>query len=137
MPIIIPPTRAESVCRAVAYFLLGCAGVWVLVSPPMTIQGQLGWLTWVWGACLVAAFVAAVAAFKCRYRVEYMAIPLTVTGVLIYSYTVWMLVPDTLTRAPQALIVTAMAAALLVRLVSLHRLVTAWKEGPWIGSAQS
>lgn len=134
MPIIIPPTRAESVCRALAYFLLGCAGVWVLASPPTTIQGQLGWLTAVWGACLITAFVASVAAFKRRYRVEYMALPLTVTGVLIYACTLWMLVPDTLTRAPQALIVTAMATALLARLVSLHRLVTAWKEGPWIGS---
>lgn len=107
-----------------------------MVAPPVTIQGSIGWLAYVWGGCLVAAFIACVAAFKRRYRVEYMALPLTVTGVLVYAYTVWMLVPGTLTRAPQALIITAMAVVLLVRLVSLHRLVTAWKEGPWIGSAQ-
>lgn len=136
MPVIIPPTKLESIFRALAYMLLAAAGVWVLIAPPLTIQGYLGWLTTVWGCCLLTAFIASLAAFKRRYRVEYMALPLTVTGVIIYSYTLWMLVPETPTRAPQALIVTAMVAVLIIRLISLHRLVTAWKEGPWIGSAR-
>ena len=133
MATIIPPTKMESTFRALGYLLLGIAGVWVLFNPPETIRGHLGDLTYVWGICSLTAFIASAAAFNSRYRVEYAALPLTITGVVIYAYTVWSLVPEIATRAPQALYITAIAFILAGRLKILHRLVVSWKGKPWIG----
>lgn len=136
MATIIPPTRFESVIRALSYLCLGVAGVWVLFNPPETIQGHLGPLTYVWGICSLTAFVASVAAYKARYRVEYMALPLTISGVIVYAYTVWSLVPEVATRGPQALYISAIALILTGRLLILHKLVVSWKGKPWIGLDQ-
>lgn len=137
MPVILPPSRTEMYVRTLTYFLLGCAGLWVLLDPPTTIQGQIGWLTYLWGTCLMFAFISAYGGFRKRYRIEYMALPLSLTGVLVYAYTLWVIVPETTTRGPQALIITAVSTMILLRLLTLHRIVISWKEKPWIGSQQS
>lgn len=136
MPTILPPTKRESVVRSIGYFILGIAGIWVLVSPPTDIQGHLGWLTYAWGICLITAFVASFGSYRRRYRIEYTALPLTLSGVIIYAYTVWALVPDAPARGPHALIISAVTCSLIVRLLTLHRLVVSWKGKPWIGSLQ-
>lgn len=134
MATILPPTKTESTLRSIGYFFLGSAGLWILINPPTTIQGHLGWLTYVWGVCTLTAYVASLASYKKRYRVEYMALPLTLTGMLIYGYTVWSIVPEVTTRGPQALVISAMFVVLAVRFLTLHRLVVSWKGKPWIGS---
>lgn len=137
MPIIIPPGKSEAVFRSLCYLALGVAGVWVLLDPPSTVEGTIGVvLTFVWGACMLSAFIGSVASLRRRYRVEYMSLPLTIAGVAIYAYTIWLQVADLSTRGPQALIVTAIAFCLAGRFTTLHRLVYSWKGGPWTGSAQ-
>lgn len=135
MPTIVPPTKTESVFRSLGYFLLGCAGVWILIHPPI-IDGYLGLLTYAWGSSLIAAFIASVASYKRRYRIEYMALPLTIIGVMIYAFTIWVIVPEFPHRGPQALMLTAIFCTLVVRITTLHRLVVSWKGKPWIGSLQ-
>lgn len=137
MPVIIPPTRVETIVRSIGYSMLGLSGIWVIFNPPNTIQGEIGSLTLTWGVCMISAFICAVAGYLRRYRVEYVALPMTITGVTIYAYTVWSLVPGSITRGPQALIVSVVACMLLVRLLTLHRLVISWKGNPWIGSQRS
>lgn len=136
MPIILPPSRLEVITRATTYYLLGCAGVLVLVFPPMSIERHLGFLTQFWGVCLIVSFVAALSSLKRRYRMEFTALPLTIVGTLIYAVTVWVIVPGTITRIPQAVILTAMVMMLITRYVTLHRLVNSWKGKGWTGLSQ-
>lgn len=136
MPTILPPTKLESRIRAIAYFIIGTAGVWVLVLPPITISRHIGWLTVAWGICLLTAYIASWASWKRRYRIEYTALPLTVVGVVIYTGISWMLVPDTITRGTQALFLTAILCFLAIRFATLYRLIVSWKGRPWIGSLQ-
>lgn len=137
MPVIIPASGIEAVIRTLGYFLLGTAGLWVMFKPPVSIEGEIGKLTYLWGICLVTSFISAYGSLKRRYRVEFAALPLTLTGVLIYAYTIWVIVPGTITRGPQALIVTVVACMLLIRLLTLRRIVVSWKGQPWIGSLRS
>lgn len=136
MPIVIPPNKLESTTRALVYLCLGVLGCWVILDPPNPIEGSIGWLTFVWGSCLLVSFAASVGAFFRRYRVEYMGLPLSITGSVIYTWTLWALVDDQPAVIPYALAISALSVSLITRLMTLHRLVMAWKEGPWIGSKQ-
>lgn len=133
MAIVLPPTKAEMVTRFITYTLLGVAGIVVLLFPPTTIEQHLGILTRFWGVCLIVSFVAAFSSVRRRYRIEFAALPLTIIGAIIYAYTIWILVPDTITRMPQAIIVTALVSTLVTRFITLRRLVNSWKGKDWTG----
>ncbi|WP_417220484.1 hypothetical protein [Arthrobacter sp.] len=131
-----PPSLTESIVRGIGYLLIGTSGVWVLFAPPRTIEGAAGTLlTTTWGIFLLAALIACVATVWRRYRVEYAVLPIMAGGVLIYAATLLALVPGTITRGPQALLMTALSCAIIARLASLHRLVNAWKEREWMQSS--
>lgn len=133
MPTIIPSSRMEKWARTFSYFLLGTAGVLVLIFPPVSIEREIGFLTQFWGACMIVSYLAAISAFTRRYRLEYVALPLTIVGAVIYAATVWVIVPGTITRIPQAVILTSMSAMLFTRFFALHHLVNSWKGKSWTG----
>ncbi|NIH72205.1 hypothetical protein DYI20_02875 [Auritidibacter ignavus] len=117
------PTRGEALSRVATYVLMFTAGTWVILTPPRTIEGIIGTTsTFVWGALLLLASVAAVAALLMKWRVELTVLPLLIAGVGIYAAAVWADVPETITRGPQACILTAFAVGLGTRLLSLRAL---------------
>lgn len=133
MAVVLPPTKMETAARFITYILLGTAGLVVLIFPPTSIEQRLGILTQFWGICLLIAFIAAFSSVKRRYRIEFSALPLTIIGATIYACTIWVLVPETITRMPQAIIVTALVTTLVTRFITLHRLVNSWRGKDWTG----
>ena len=118
-----PPTRGEALIRALMYAFMSASGTWVLVTPPVTIEGIIGTASTIaWGALLVFSAVAAVSSWLGRWRVEYAVLPLLIAGLAIYALAVWTDVPSTITRGPQACILTAFTMGLGTRLMTLHRL---------------
>ena len=121
-----PPSKPERLGWATFYCIFAVGGAVVLIFPPRTIGGQLGdILVTVWGILWVTAIVPAIASLYNRYRIEYPAILLVTAGVAIYAANIWAQVPDTHTRATQALTVTALAVGLTLRWLNRRRLV-AW-----------
>lgn len=119
----LPPTRGEARVRALAYAFMAASGTWVLITPPVTIQGTIGAaFTVAWGVLLALGAVAAVAAWRMKWRVEYAVLPLLIAGVAIYALAVWTGVPTTVTRGPQASVLTAFTLGLGPRLLALRRL---------------
>lgn len=117
------PTRGEARTRALMYVFMFAAGTWVILTPPRTIEGIIGTTsTFAWGILLGFASVAAVAAWKTKWRVEYALLPLLIAGVLIYAAAIWSDVPSTITRGPQACMLTAFALGLGTRLLALRKL---------------
>ena len=123
-----PPSKPERLGWATFYGIFAVGGAVVLIFPPRTIGGQLGdILVTVWGILWVTAIVPAIASLYNRYRIEYPAILLVTAGVAIYAANIWAQVPDTHTRATQALTVTALAVVLTLRWLNRRRLV-AWDK---------
>ena len=122
----IPPSKPERLGWATFYGIFAVGGAVVLIIPPRTIGGQLGdILVTVWGILWVSALIPAIASLYNRYRIEYPTIMLVTAGVAIYAANIWAQVPDTHTRATQALTVTALAVGLTLRWLNRRRLV-AW-----------
>src|SRR5699024_542810 len=123
-----PPSKPERLGWAAFYGTFALGGVTVLTIPPRTIEGPLGdFLTITWGILWVSAIVPAIATLYNRYRIEYPAILLVTAGVAIYAANIWAQVPDTHTRATQALTVTTLAIGLTLRWLNRRRLV-AWDK---------
>ena len=123
-----PPSKPERLGWATFYGIFAVGGAVVLIFPPRTIGGQLGdILVTVWGILWVTAIVPAIASLYNRYRIEYPAILLVTAGVAIYAANIWAQVPDTHTRATQALTVTTLAIGLTLRWLNRRRLV-AWDK---------
>src|SRR5690625_3285192 len=119
-----PPSKPERLGWATFYGIFAVGGAVVLIFPPRTIGGQLGdILVTVWGILWVAAIIPAIATFHNRYKIEYPTILLVLAGVAIYAANIWAQVPDTHTRATQALTVTALAIGLSLRWWNRRRLV--------------
>ena len=119
-----PPSTAERYGWATFYGTFAIGGATVLAMPPRTIEGPLGqYLTLAWGILWVAAIIPAIATFHNRYKIEYPTILLVLAGVAIYAANIWAQVPDTHTRATQALTVTALAIGLSLRWWNRRRLV--------------
>lgn len=131
-----PPNKLEAAARGMTYLVLALAGVWVLFAPPRTIEGTLGIMsTYLWGVLMLPAVLAAFAAFTRRWRPEYWTLPFLIAGTTIYALAIWGGVPDTITRGPQACMITALCLALTARFSTLRRLAKAPKKGgPWSGS---
>src|SRR5690625_7297397 len=105
-----PPPTAERYGWATFYGTSAIGGATVPAMPPRTIEEPLGqYLTLAWGILWVAAIIPAIATFHNRYKIEYPTILLVLAGVAIYAANIWAQVPDTHTRATQALTVTALA----------------------------
>src|SRR5690625_354364 len=123
-----PPSKPERLGWATFYGIFAVGGAVVLIIPPRTIGGPLGdILTTVWGILWVSALIPAWASLYNKYRIEYPTIMLVTAGVAIYAANIWAQVPDTLTRATQALTVTALAVVLTLRWLNRRRLV-AWNR---------
>ena len=121
-----PPSRSERIGWTAFYSIFAIGGVVVLTIPPRTIGGPLGdILVTVWGILWVSALIPAWASLYNKYRLEYPTIMLVTAGVAIYTANIWAQVPDTHTRATQALTVTALAVGLTLRWLNRRRLV-AW-----------
>ena len=121
-----PPTKLERLGWATFYGIFALGGITVLTIPPRTIESPLGdALVIIWGLLWVTAIVPAIASLYNRYSIEYPAILLVTAGVAIYAANIWAQVPDTLTRATQALTVTALAVGLTLRWLNRRRIV-AW-----------
>src|SRR5690625_1765758 len=119
-----PPSKPERLGWATFYSIFAVGGAVVLISPPRTIGGPLGdTLITVWGILWVSALIPAWASLYNKYRVEYPAITLVTAGAAIYAANIWAQVPDTPTRATQALTVTALAIGLTLRWLNQRRLV--------------
>ena len=123
-----PPSKPERLGWATFYSIFAAGGAVVLTSPPRTIGGPLGdILTTVWGILWVSALIPAWASLYNKYRLEYPAILLVTAGVAIYASNIWTQVPETPTRATQALTVTALVVCLSLRWLNRRRLV-AWDK---------
>ena len=123
-----PPSKPERLGWATFYGIFAVGGAVVLIFPPRTIGGALGdLLVTVWGILWVSALIPAWASLYNKYRVEYPTILLVTAGVAIYAANIWAQVPGTLTRATQALTVTALAVGLTLRWLNRRRLV-AWDK---------
>src|SRR5690625_4119525 len=121
-----PPSKPERLGWATFYGIFAVGGAVVLALPPRTTGGQLAdILVTVSGILWALALTPAWASLYNKYRVEYPTILLVTAGVAIYAANIWAQVPDTLTRATQALTVTALAVGLTLRWLNRRRLV-AW-----------
>lgn len=119
----IPPTTPERVGWAAFYGVFAVGGVIVLTIPPRTIETPLGdTLIIVWGILWVTAIISTIAALYDRYKIEYAALLPVIAGAAIYAANIWAQVPETPTRATQALTVTALTIGLSLRWWNRRRL---------------
>lgn len=87
-----------------AYLAVTWAGVTGKILTPVTIQGVLGWTTYVWAALAIIGGLAGLwAVIRNDWRIEMWAAPFAAGGAFGYVTAVWaLLFSETLGRAPQA-----------------------------------
>ena len=116
-------TQLELNLRGVGYIFLGVAGPWVFINPPETFPG--GWsftVAMIWGTLLLPSFAAAVASFRGRYRVEMIFLPLIIGALLLYSVSLFYIVPIRASFGAHGFIMLAFVAMLTGRFVHTMRL---------------
>lgn len=134
MPTITPPGRLDRILRAGSYFLLGYSGFWVIfLRPEMPTTSVIGSVIRpFWAIFIMTAFVAAVAAFRGRYRPEYICLPFISIAMLLADIAVWIAAHNDPARTFQALVFTIFTLHLVIRFVSLHRIVSVKGDKSWI-----
>lgn len=93
-----------------AYVCVGGLGVSVVVEPPNSITGSIGWLAYIWGVfSILGGIGGAIACLKGNWDAEKVAVILCITGIAIYALTVFGLhFSGTGNRIPQALALAAL-----------------------------
>ena len=102
----------------VAGWLAGsAAGVWVLVSPPVSYEGLGLALTTMWGLMLaVGSGLCALAHLLQKYKLELPGLVLTLGGVVIYGYLSWEAVlTSSPGSGPRALLLVLLASWIIAR----------------------
>lgn len=116
-------TQLELNHRGMGYVFLGVAGPWVLINPPVTFPG--GWsfaVAVIWGTLLIPSFIAAVASFRGRYRVEMIVLPLIIGALLLYSVSVFYIMPLDPSHGAHGFVMLAFVAMLAGRFVNTMKL---------------
>lgn len=124
MPYVEHPTWARRllhVLRALLYSICVVMGMGAVWLTPQSVSSRLpGALTDVWGLLAVAGAVGCLTgALARRYRWELTTLPLLIGAVVIYAWTSWDAVTDTITRTANAAAVTGLVLALAIRYVDL------------------
>ena len=93
------------------------AGVWVIVSPPLTYEGLGLALTTLWGAMLALGSALCVTAHLLRrYQVELPGLVLALGGIVIYGYLSWVAtLTDSPGSGPRALLLVLLASWIVAR----------------------
>lgn len=116
-------SRSELCFRGIGYLILGIAGPWVFLSPPITFPGDWGvGIAITWGILILASFVAGFASFYGRYRIEMITLPLIIAALLAYAFSITYLVPAMPSRGAQALTLLAFAFMLASRFINTMKL---------------
>lgn len=111
-------SRLELWFRGLGYLVLGLAGPWVFINPPQSFPG--GWglgISLTWGLLIMTSFIAGIASFMGRYRVEMIVLPFIIAALLGYSFSIMYLVSVLPSRGSQALTLLAFALILAGRYV--------------------
>lgn len=118
------PRRNRLALRAAGlagWLLVSAGGFAALFFTPVTVESQVGTiLAYLWGTVSgLAGLAAAVGVGTNRYRVEWISAWLTAIGLSVYAVVVWSLVlTGSMTRAPQALFISALIAFTLGRVAA-------------------
>lgn len=81
--------RAITALTLVAYLILIGVGYSTITAPPASIREELGWVTTLWGALLLAGgLIGALAVPRGIWWVEKLALLFAATGTAIYFSTV-------------------------------------------------
>lgn len=127
----LPPSGLERSSRALGYIFAGLAGVALLTNPPTSIKDAL--LIWVSigiGVFLLGGFIAAVAAYRYLYRIEYVCLAFIGGAFLIYAVAIWSWVfthPDSGSAQFIAFVASYLVTKITSRFAALHRLIRARK----------
>ena len=116
-------TQTELNLRGISYILLGVAGPWVFVNPPETFPGEWSFaVAVIWGTLLIPSFVAGIASFFGRYRVEMIALPLVACALLVYAISIFYLVPTIPSHGAHGFVLLSFVALLASRFVNTMKL---------------
>ena len=123
-PPLRPPEWLERVGRSFGYFCAALGGMAAIFWTPVTIQAQLGGMTYVWALILLfGGLLAFGATLTQRYLIEWPATYMVATGVILYLVALWgITATGSPSRLTQALLVTAYGASLLARGETLRKL---------------
>lgn len=111
--------RLMTAFHIAAYICIGFLGVSVILEPPNSITGSIGWLAYLWGIfSAIGGLTAAIACPLGKWDVEKPALILCLTGIVIYTLTAFGLhFSSDGNRVPQALALSALALHLAGRAV--------------------
>lgn len=119
--------------RLVFYAFAAVSGFGALFLTPTSLSSTItSYITKAWGGTvLLFALIAIVGVVLEQYRLEFVALPFIVAGVVIYAFTIWFNVPETPSRLAQAGALSALAIVTLIRNIDLlivHRKLTLQHE---------
>lgn len=110
-PYPVPPLRSWQASMVLGWMATVAAGLWVLISPPVSYVGLANALTAAWGLMLaVGSLLATIGHVTQRYKLELPGLTLALGGITIYAYLSWQQTLGTSPGSgPRALILVAVA----------------------------
>lgn len=117
-PYPVPPLRLWRAVMILGWASVCAAGVWVLISPPVSYEGLGLALTTVWGLMLaVGCCLVTIGHALQRYKLELPGLTLSLGGIVIYAYLSWQQTLGTSPGSgPRALILVAVACWIIARI---------------------